>query len=83
MADPEGNEFCLYLMAAGMSNDAEPAPPDAGARPPQRWCRRALRARRRGAARGAFGASGSNCTMAKARLMRSTRSLFSSLSHSL
>ena len=22
MADPEGNEFCLYLMAAGMSNDA-------------------------------------------------------------
>ena len=26
MADPEGNEFCLYLMAPGMSNDAEPAP---------------------------------------------------------
>jgi predicted enzyme related to lactoylglutathione lyase len=22
MADPEGNEFCLYLMAAGLSNDA-------------------------------------------------------------
>jgi predicted enzyme related to lactoylglutathione lyase len=22
MADPEGNEFCLYLMAPGMSNDA-------------------------------------------------------------
>lgn len=22
MADPEGNEFCLYLMAEGMSNDA-------------------------------------------------------------
>ena len=22
MADPEGNEFCLYLMAAGMNNDA-------------------------------------------------------------
>ena len=26
MADPEGNEFCLYLMAPGMNNDAEPAP---------------------------------------------------------
>ena len=22
MADPEGNEFCLYLMAPGMNNDA-------------------------------------------------------------
>lgn len=22
MQDPEGNEFCLYLMAAGMNNDA-------------------------------------------------------------
>jgi predicted enzyme related to lactoylglutathione lyase len=22
MADPEGNEFCLYLMAPGMDNDA-------------------------------------------------------------
>jgi len=22
MRDPEGNEFCLYLMAAGMNNDA-------------------------------------------------------------
>jgi predicted enzyme related to lactoylglutathione lyase len=22
MADPEGNEFCLYLMAEGLSNDA-------------------------------------------------------------
>ena len=22
MSDPEGNEFCLYLMAEGMSNDA-------------------------------------------------------------
>jgi predicted enzyme related to lactoylglutathione lyase len=26
MADPEGNEFCLYLMAPGMNNDAQPAP---------------------------------------------------------
>jgi predicted enzyme related to lactoylglutathione lyase len=26
MADPEGNEFCLYLMAAGMNNDAPPPP---------------------------------------------------------
>ena len=24
MADPEGNEFCLYLMAPGMNNDAPP-----------------------------------------------------------
>ena len=26
MADPEGNEFCLYLMAPGMSNDAPLVP---------------------------------------------------------
>ena len=26
MADPEGNEFCLYLMAAGLSNDAPLVP---------------------------------------------------------
>ena len=24
MADPEGNEFCLYLMADGMNNDVPP-----------------------------------------------------------
>ena len=24
MSDPEGNEFCLYLMAPGMNNDAPP-----------------------------------------------------------
>ena len=27
MADPEGNEFCLYLMAAGKNNDAESVTP--------------------------------------------------------
>jgi len=27
MADPEGNEFCLYLMAPGLNNDAVPPPP--------------------------------------------------------
>ncbi len=27
MQDPEGNEFCLYLMAAGLSNDANPPHP--------------------------------------------------------
>jgi predicted enzyme related to lactoylglutathione lyase len=26
MADPEGNEFCLYLMAEGMNNDAPLVP---------------------------------------------------------